>query len=630
MPRQRRKGMEPKVPIISAETIRRVKDEVPISSVLDWLGVRTSGVNKAFCPICHDRDSKHPGMVYDDARGTWHCFVHNDGGDSIDLVQQAKSLTFAQAVEAIANRFGIPMTYDTDGTSEIVMAQRAEAIAIHKELQEIFVKQRVSPKFSNFVRQRNLTQDAIDAFGIGMSDSAWAEAAVKRLQARHSDEAIIRAGVCYRQRGYDGDRLVLRWTDRVMFPIRNASGTIVAFGGRDVTGEAQGKYVNSPETPIFHKGTILYGYDRARRAIAKSRTAIVCEGYMDTIALQTHGFDNAVGAMGTAVTERDLKTLDKDADKIVIALDADKAGRSAAARVLDRIPRGMTASVSVMTMSLDKAKDADEWLNQRRLPADGIRSLIDDATPLYEFCLHDAVDDFVQVLQSKSATDSERVQASKLAMSAANRLAKEHASGVSMDELTVAARWLVKAIGSTMQPEAIASKWIRDSAASTRRTLPRQPSPASAQTASDGTDAMTRDESVTSPTDIGMLRLIWRAYDAPEAIGNVLSMLMDAGYSDEVASIVTGNGTDSVLLAKELGAIQHDALIAILTPQERELLDTAQATCNGMHTGYADDLALCKSIVRARLVAETQGTDGNDYAAVIRGRQRLAKLDSLK
>lgn len=616
---------------ISAGTIRRIREDVPMSSVLEWLGVRTSGVNKAFCPLCHDKDSRHPGMVYDDARGTWHCFVHGDGGDAIDLVREYYGMSFAQAVEAIASKFGIEVSYDDDGTSDAERARLGRLVELHRMLGEIFTKQRVSPKFAGFVSSRNLSQDAIDRFGIGMSDARWASTAVSRLRARFSDDDIVASGACFRTN--DG-QLVLRWRDRVMFPIRNGGGTIVAFGGRDVTGRARGKYVNSPETPIFHKGSVLYGYDTARRAISKERVAIVCEGYMDTIALQTHGFENAVGAMGTAVTERDLVTLSRDADRIVISLDADEPGRAAAARVLDRIPMGFASSVSVMLMPLDKAKDADEWLNQRGLPADGIRRLVDDAVPLYRFCLSNAIDRQVTILSDPQSDDDARVTARSDALREATRLARRCGGKVSLDEMTVTARWLVRTIGTQEQPEALAAAWIREASSGAGRKAGVIAVPtARGLVRNDVTAGVGHDDATASHdyNDIALLldSLVWMAYENPSDVGDALATLMDAGFSDEVSSLVSEHGTRGVLLAKELGAMGHEALAGMLSSDERELLDGALAGHSDEPSDYDAALGLCKRIVGAIIGGGVSDGDG-DFATKIRTRQRMERLASVR
>lgn len=614
---------------ISADTIRRIREEVPMSGILSWLGVRTSGANKAFCPLCRDKDSRHPGMVYDDARGTWHCFVHGDGGDAIDLVREYYGMSFSQAIEAIAARFGIEVSYDDDGASAEDRARLGRLIELHRVLEGIFVSQRVSPKFAGFVSERRLSQEAIDRFGIGMSDARWARAAVDRLRDRFSDDDIVASGTCFRT---DDGRLVLRWRDRVTFPIRNASGTIVAFGGRDVTGRARGKYVNSPETPLFHKGSVLYGYDTARRAISKARTAMVCEGYMDTIALQTHGFENAVGAMGTAVTERDLVTLSRDADRIVISLDADQPGRAAAARVLDRLPMGFPASVSVMLMPQDEAKDADEWLNQRGLPADGIQRLVDESVPLYRFCLSGEVSRQLSVLSDPASGDDERVAARHDAELGAMRLARRCAGKASLDEMTATARWFVGAAGLQEQPEAVAARWIREGAASGRHGVVEVPTRGATRASAGSGGAGDGVAQPGAPDDgIGDLldALVWKAYANPSDTGDALSAVMDAGFSDEVSSIVSGDDVRSVLLAKALGSMGHEALADAMLPEERAMLDRIQSAHMDEPSDYDTALALCKRIVRHAVEAGIDA-DGDDFAAKIRARQRLESLERVR
>ena len=173
-----------------------------------------------------------------------------------------------------------------------------------------------------------------------------------------------------------------RWT----VPIRSISGQLVAFGGRGVTGRSPAKYKNSPETELFKKGSVLYGMNVARREISRKKAAILCEGYMDTIALHQHGFPNAIGAMGTAVTMRNLTLLSRTADVLYVSLDADKAGVQAAGRIARNIPEGLRMDVRAIEMPLDVAKDPDEWFNQAGRTPEEYETLLRSATPIFLFC----------------------------------------------------------------------------------------------------------------------------------------------------------------------------------------------------------------------------------------------------
>lgn len=633
------------MPRISETTLARIKNEIPISSVLEWCGVQTSGINKAFCPLCKDKDSRHPGMVYDDTTNTWHCFVHNGGGDAIEFVRQLKGETFSQAVEDLAHQFNIDIIYDEqDSRQAALSATRSQLIAVHKTLNEIFVKQRVSPKFKQFVSDRQLSDDAVSMFSIGMSDARWTDAAVKRLQVQFDDKTIIDSGVCYQ--GRDG-RLWLRWQDRVMFPIRNASGIIVAFGGRDITGTAKGKYINSKDTLIFHKKNILYGFDTARQAIAKTHKAIVCEGYMDTIALQSHGFRNAVGAMGTAVTSDDLVKLSQHADTIVIALDADKAGRDAAARVLKTTPKNLKASISVMQMPLDKAKDADEWLNQKHYPAEDLQKLIDNAIPLYLFCLENAVSEQLSAYRIANSENA-KAQAVHEMYAIASRFAEQNAGSIDMNILLLSASWLIQQTHSIEQPDMLAASWLRGAAdsrvsgsysnqsqqgqnANNQRTngnADRKPA-VNADSNPSGKDAAQHPD---SQDVILYKRLIWHAYYHAQRVGKMLTDLMDNGFDDEIGNLMMGSHPLQVLLMSVLsnGIEGQDVLESQLDDESKKILMKIRYDYQDESDDADADWAVCKDYVRYAMNHNLQKLkQADDFSSMIKNRQKTVKLEQL-
>lgn len=386
---------------IHQDTIDAIRNNVRISDVFMWLGERVSSNNRqAWCPFCHDKDSVHPGCSIDNENGLWHCFICNRGGSLFSFVEEHEGCSFPEAVEMLARQFKIEVKYDETHGDARRDSRRRHLASIMERINEIFIAQRGQPEFAEFVRSRGLTQEAVERFELGFSAGRFANAAISRLRERFSDDDIVAAGIAYRR---DDGSLGLQLRDRVTVPIRSISGQLVAFGGRDVTGRSPAKYKNSPETELFKKGSVLYGMNVARREISRKKAAILCEGYMDTIALHQHGFPNAIGAMGTAVTMRNLTLLSRTADVLYVSLDADKAGVQAAGRIARNIPEGLRMDVRAIEMPLDVAKDPDEWFNQAGRTPEEYETLLRSATPIFLFCARHTIDDEVDRIDAAIA-----------------------------------------------------------------------------------------------------------------------------------------------------------------------------------------------------------------------------------
>lgn len=433
---------------ISQKSIKELKESVRISDVFEWLGarvVRRGSTAMAWCPFCEDAQSKSPACSLDDDLGLFHCFRCQESGDTITAVQMHEELTFPEAVELMASRFNFTLEYEksTDPEAE---SRRKKLIDILLEAQEMFIEQRSDEHFQKFLDERNITMDAAEKFGLGMSLYTRADELILRLQEKFTDEEIVSSGLAYvdEQTG----KLVFRFKNRLMFPIRTASGALVGFGGRDLTGRSPAKYKNSPESELFKKRSILYGMDVAKKAMAKSKKAIVCEGYMDTIALQDHGFPYAVGAMGTALSAQNLRKLSTFADTIYISLDSDAAGIAAAMRTAETLPYSFQSDVKVIVIpevrcdneeqvratSLAKAdeylfeivtapdgsvsqvpakfpvmvpmaKDPDEFFNQVGHSAEEFKKIMANAKDLFLFCAEKAIVEQVRELESEIAKD---------------------------------------------------------------------------------------------------------------------------------------------------------------------------------------------------------------------------------
>lgn len=605
--------------LISQETVRRIKDEVRVSDVLEWLDAHVVGTNKAFCPLCADKDSRHPGMSFDDGRGMWHCFVHDGGGDVITLVQECYGVSFTEAVELMATRFGIEVKYDEDDVTGEERTRNASMLSALGDAQGMFIGQRESSAFATFVRERHLTQAALDRFGIGMSCAGWAEAVVKRLSDRYDADVLVGCGLC--TKGDDG-RLLLRYRDRVTFPIRNASGTIVGFGGRDTTGRARGKYINTNETPLFHKRDVLYGLDTARRAMSKSRSVIVCEGYMDVVALQTHGFENAVGAMGTAVTEGNLRHLARSVDIVYLCLDSDEAGRRSATRVASKMPVGYTPSVLVVTLPRKVSKDPDEWFNRAGMDAKSFQERLDMAVPLYLFCVRGAVSADVRRILAMTRGDvpTDRARLAELrraVMDEADKVIVPNADRIGHDEMVSIADWLVRMTGVPESAETVMARWVG------------------------GGRRMSRDKATDDASGNGVTRtspsaedlLLYAAYERRDDASDVLTSILDTEFGEHIDAMTTSPARRS-LLYKEMGCADRDALWDVLEPCERDELTRVIAVSGGSlphplpRTRVREIAWEAMALAMRRLVHDAERSPTPDFTSLIRLRQRLAKAEA--
>ena len=397
--------------------------------------VRTNRIEDVYCCQTSTGSFTLEGYIL-----TGNCFVCHSSGDLISAVQQHEECSFPEAVELIADQFNVPVEYEESSDPE-AESRRRKLVNVLEAAQREFLAQREDPHFENFLTERNLTWEAAERFELGMSLYTKADEVTKRLEEEFGSKALVDAGLCFED---DAGNLVLRFKNRLTFPIRTAPGTLVAFGGRDLTGRAQAKYKNSPESEIFKKRNVMYGMNVAKRAMSKTRRAIVCEGYMDTIALQMHGFEYTVGAMGTALTAYNLNRLSNFADTIYIATDSDKAGIAAAMRTAETIPQNFASQVRVLSIpeivcnnedevratsknkaeeylwtedaighrvpvtfpvKVPMAKDPDEFFNQVGHSPEEFEKIIQDSKDIFLFCAMTIARPFIETIDNEITRD---------------------------------------------------------------------------------------------------------------------------------------------------------------------------------------------------------------------------------
>lgn len=322
---------------ISDTDLEEVRRRAGIVDVLgEYMSLKQAGRTwKGLCPF---HAEKTPSFTVDPAKSVWYCFGCSKGGDVISFVAELEQLNFVETVERLANKTGVTLHYEQLSPADRERSkQKSRLIEAHREAVAFYVQAlKKSPEAKaarDYLEQRKMKPETIERFGVGYSPDKW-DSLVKHLKGKgFKDEELVAAGLATRT---DRGGLIDRFRGRVMFPIYDLTGDPRAFGARTLKADAGPKYLNSAETPIYKKGTILYALNWAKAEVTKSDVAIVVEGYTDVMALHQEGIPIAVASCGTALNVEHFQTLSRFTRHVMIALDADQAGRQAAERAVEQ------------------------------------------------------------------------------------------------------------------------------------------------------------------------------------------------------------------------------------------------------------------------------------------------------
>lgn len=364
------------------DVLLKVKEGADIVQIVgQYVSLKRAGsVYKGVCPFHNDRD---PSMNVNPRMGIYKCFACGAGGDAIKFVQEFEKLGFVEALRLVASKAGIaiPDTFgagDKGGGEQTAAVMQANQIAL-QVYSETFEK---TPAWQKYAEERGLSRETIKHFQIGCApespDRIRQLAEGKKVPGKAFVEAGI-LGVAAGGRVYD------RFGGRLVFPIFNLSGRVIAFGGRIAPGREGAKYINTPESPLYHKGRVLYGFNSARAAVDQSGEAVVVEGYMDLVTLWQFGVKNAVAVCGTALTKDHAQMLTRFAKKVFLFFDGDTAGRTAARRSLEPL---LAQGVEVRVPVLPGAEDPDSYA--RSHSPEELRALFDAADDLPGFLIRTA------------------------------------------------------------------------------------------------------------------------------------------------------------------------------------------------------------------------------------------------
>ncbi|MBI5751394.1 MAG: DNA primase [Hydrogenophilales bacterium] len=421
--------------MIPQSFIQELLNRLDIVDVVErYVPLKKAGANYVAC--CPFHNEKTPSFSVSPAKQFYHCFGCGAHGSAISFVMEHQGLNFPEAVEELAKNIGLPVPHET--TQREQDTRTAIAAGLPETMQQALRYYREQLKLSEpaiqYFKGRGVSGDIAAKFGLGYAPEGW-----QNLSAVFPDyatsTALVETGLIIEN---DEGRRYDRFRDRVMFPILNARGNVIGFGGR-VLGAGEPKYLNSPETALFQKGQELYGLFQARNAIRNAGRVLVVEGYMDVVALVQHGVEYAVATLGTATTPVHVQKLLRAADEIIFCFDGDKAGRRAAWRALENSLGALTDSARLLFLFLPEGEDPDTYV--RQVGKNGFEASYGDALTLSQFLFKEitrelnlTTDEGRAKLVQTAKPLIEKIAAPALQMMLRKRLAE--LTGLSAAELT--------------------------------------------------------------------------------------------------------------------------------------------------------------------------------------------------
>ena len=360
-----------------------IDDLIARADIVEVVGRRTQlkKAGREFKACCPFHDEKTPSFTVSPGKGFYHCFGCGAHGTAIGFLMEFDHMSFVDAIESLASSMGVevPRSETSQPTRRYdELFSLMETVARHwqsclKETQTAV----------EYLKNRGIDGPTAKRFGIGFAPDGWSNVLDKFGKSEEAIEKLLATGLIIRK---DNGKHYDRFRDRVMFPIRDARGRTIGFGGRTM-GDGEPKYLNSPETVLFHKGRELYGLYEARQALRHIERLVVVEGYMDTVAMARHGIDFAVATLGTATTDEHLNRLFRLTDNAYFAFDGDRAGKKAAWRALENALSHIREGRQVRFVFLPDGHDPDSFVNENG--ADAFVKLMDAGMPLSEFLIHE-------------------------------------------------------------------------------------------------------------------------------------------------------------------------------------------------------------------------------------------------
>ncbi|MEQ1848996.1 MAG: DNA primase [Candidatus Peribacteraceae bacterium] len=339
------------------DTKDEIRSRLPIEQVVaQYCQLKKKGRN--FVALCPFHQDSNPSLLVSPDKGIAYCFACQSGGDIFSFVQKVEGVDFPEAVKILAEKAGVEIKHEKRGPT-VSKDERDRLKECLVSASAFYMSSLAkNPKASAYLQSRGVKGDLKALFQVGYAPDSFSETYDQLLKAGYSKSEIVAAGLGVNREIGDG-KMYDRFRDRIMFPIRDSQGTIIGFGGRTL-GDSDAKYVNSPESLLYHKSSVLFGLYEAKEEIRKTRRVLLVEGYFDCIACHKAGVKNVVAVSGTALTAEHTKILRRYADDVVLCLDQDRAGELAAARAF-----GLLSQVGMNILSITlPAKDPDELIQK--------------------------------------------------------------------------------------------------------------------------------------------------------------------------------------------------------------------------------------------------------------------------
>ena len=371
------------------EEVRNAASIVDVVSA--YVPLKKAGSSyKGLCPF---HSEKTPSFNVNEQRGVFKCFGCGAGGDVFRFVMQYESLSFPDAIRRVAGHCGIPVPEAERTPAD---DRRARLRAINERALELFRQTLASAQGKaarEYLAERGVSDAAVREFELGLTPSGWEGLSRALSRDRYRAADIVAAGLAKERSG--GRGIYDRFHDRLIFPIRDGSGRAVGFGGRTLTGH-EPKYLNSPETELYRKSEVLYGFHLAKDAIRKTGEAVLVEGYLDVIAVHEAGIPQVVASLGTSLTSSHAQMLKRFARKVYLLYDGDAAGRQAAKRALKVL---LPTSLQVAVVEVDGGQDPDDLV--RSEGPEALAACISRARGFMPFLLADALPDGADVVEDR-------------------------------------------------------------------------------------------------------------------------------------------------------------------------------------------------------------------------------------
>lgn len=370
------------IPPDKLEQIRSASDIVDIIGAV--LPLKRAGAN--FTALCPFHKEKSPSFNVNPHKQIFHCFGCHKGGDVFKFICEYENLSFVEAVKRLADRASIPLEFDNQPGQQQARHLKETLLQMHEQItqrwQNALANDAAGQIARDYLAKRGVSEEAIKIFRIGYAPDAWDDTVNWAKSKDFPLPLAEQGGLVIRKE--ETDRYYDRFRGRLMFPICDEQGRVVAFSGRVLAGdEKTAKYVNSPETPIFTKGKVFFGLDKSKRAILDAGFAIICEGQLDLIACYMAGVKNIVASQGTAFTENHARLLKRYVQEVVLCFDSDSAGQKAAVRVFDSL---LVSGVAVRVATVPSPHDPDSYIKEHG--GEAFQQLIQRAEGFFDFYLN--------------------------------------------------------------------------------------------------------------------------------------------------------------------------------------------------------------------------------------------------